>query len=212
MSQFCQPHPGEDKSGEIRPGEARPSEDMIPSETLQAMAATGDRDAEETLILRYSYMVRACARPLFLVGGDSEDLTQEGFLGLLDAIREFREDRDASFGTFAHTCIQNRLRSAVRSANRDKHLPLNASLSLESGEAAPELTAPVSPEEVVIAQEERYEGLERMKQNLSTLERKVLDHYLDGLSYEEIARAVGKDVKGVDNAVQRIRRKLTRRS
>ena len=202
MSQFCQ----------ARPSEICPGEDIVSSETLQAMAAAGDRDAEETLILRYSYMVRACARPLFLAGGDSEDLTQEGFLGLLDAIREFKSDRDASFGTFANTCIRNRLRSAVRSANRDKHRPLNASLSLESDEAAPEVTlaAPANPEELVIAQEESHEGLERIKQSLSPLERKVLDHYLDGLSYEEIAQAVGKDVKGVDNAVQRIRRKLTR--
>ena len=200
MSQFCQ----------APASKSHPGEDIVSSEALQAMAAAGDRNAEEALILRYSYMVRACARPLFLAGGDSEDLTQEGFLGLLDAIREFKSDRDAGFGTFAMTCIRNRLRSAVRSANRDKHRPLNASLSWESGEAAPELMAPLGPEELVIAQEERHEDLERMRQSLSPLERKVLDHYLDGLSYEEIARAVGKDVKGVDNAVQRIRRKLTR--
>ncbi len=182
----------------------------LPSEALQRMAASGDRDAEERLILRYGYMVRACARPLFLAGGDSEDLIQEGFLGLLDAIREFDGDRDAAFATFARVCIRNRLRSAIRSANRDKHLPLNASLSWESEAAVPAMPAPASPEEMVIAREESLEGLERMRQSLSPLERKVLDHYLDGLSYEEIARAVGKDVKGVDNAVQRIRRKLTR--
>lgn len=182
----------------------------LPDEILQNLAASGDRSAQEALLLRYNYMVRACARPLFLAGGDSEDLIQEGLLGLLDAIREFKGDRDAAFATFAQTCIRNRLRSAVRSANRDKHRPLNSSVSWESDPAAPELTTPESPEEMVIAREEHHEGLERIRQTLSPLERRVLDHYLDGLSYEEIARATGRDVKSVDNAVQRIRRKLTR--
>ncbi len=182
----------------------------LPDETLQKMAASGDRGAEETLILRYNRVVRACARPLFLAGGDSEDLIQEGFLGLLDAIREFRSDRDASFSTFAQTCIRNRLRSAVRSASREKHALLNSALSWESDDVEPKLTAPPSPEEVLIAREERSEGLERLKSGLSPLECTVLDHYLCGLSYEEIAKATGKDVKSVDNAVQRIRRKLTR--
>lgn len=182
----------------------------MPDELLQRMAAAGDRQAEETLILRYSHVVRSRARALFLVGGDSEDLIQEGLLGLLDAVREFDPQRDASFATFAQVCIRNRLRSALRRANRGKHLPLNSSLSWESDEIERRLAAPPSPEELVIAQEERDEGLERIKQDLSPLERKVLDRYLDGLSYQEIALAVGRDVKSVDNAVQRIRRKLSR--
>lgn len=182
----------------------------MPDELLQELAARGDQPAEEALILRYSYVVRSCARPLFLAGGDSEDLIQEGLLGLLDAVREFKPSRDATFATFARVCIRNRLRSAIRRAGRGKHLPLNSSLSWESDDVEQRLSAPPSPEELVIAREERSEGLERMKEGLSHLERKVLDHYLDGLSYEEIAQAVGKDVKSVDNAVQRIRRKLSR--
>lgn len=182
----------------------------LPDENLQSMAASGDRSAQEALLLRYNYMVRACARPLFLAGGDSEDLIQEGFLGLLDAIREFKGDKDASFATFARVCIRNRLRSAVRTANRDKHVPLNSSVAWEGDEVAAELAAPPSPEEMLIAREEHNEGLERIRQSLSPLERKILDRYLDGLSYEEIAQATGRDVKSVDNAVQRIRRKLSR--
>lgn len=184
----------------------------LSDEDLQKKAAQGDRAAEEELLLRYSRTVRSCARPLFLAGGDSEDLIQEGFLGLLDAIREFREDRDAAFGTFAQTCIRNRLRSAVRSAARAKHQPLNASLSWESGEVEGALAPPPGPEEMVIAREERSEDLERLTAELSPLERTILGHYLSGLSYEEIARAIHRPAKSVDNAVQRIRRKLARHS
>lgn len=181
-----------------------------PDEILQKMAAAGDREAEEALILRYSRTVRACARPLFLAGGDSEDLIQEGFLGLLDAVREFQSGRDASFATFAQVCIRNRMRSAVRSATRAKHQPLNSSLSWERDDVEPAVGAPLGPEEMIIAREEDHEGLERLRQGLSPLERKVLEHYLDGLSYEEIARLTHKSAKSVDNAVQRVRRKLTR--
>lgn len=182
----------------------------ISDETLQKMAAAGDREAEEALILRYSRTVRSCARPLFLAGGDSEDLIQEGFLGLLDAVREFKPDRDAGFATFARVCIRNRLRSAVRSATRAKHRPLNSSLSWESGAVEQATSSPPDPEELLIAREEDHEGLERLKEGLSPLERTVLDHYLDGLSYEDIARITNRSTKSVDNAVQRIRRKLTR--
>ncbi len=182
----------------------------LPDGTLQSLAAAGDRDAQEALILRYSRTVRACARPLFLAGGDSEDLTQEGFLGLLDAIREFRPDRDASFATFAQVCIRNRLRSAVRSAARAKHSALNTSLSWEQDSVEQNLTAPPGPEELLIAQEDRAEDLRRLKRTLSPLEREILVHYLNGLSYHEIARATHRSAKSVDNAVQRIRRKLAR--
>ena len=182
----------------------------LPDQDLQRMASQGDRAAEETLLLRYGRTVRACARPLFLAGGDSEDLTQEGFLGLLDAIREFRPDRDASFSTFAQVCIRNRLRSAVRSATREKHTALNTSLSWEQDRAGFDLAAPPGPEELLIAQEDRAEGLRRLRRALSPLEREILQHYLNGLSYREIAQATHRSAKSVDNAVQRIRKKLAR--
>ncbi len=173
-------------------------------ENLCLRATQGDPGAEEALILRYGRVVRACARPLFLVGGDSEDLIQEGMLGLLDAIRQFDPQRDASFRTFAEVCVRNRLRSAVRADARSKNQPLNFSVSLDEaqGESAP----PLSPEEMMIDRESRQERLAR----LSPFENQVLGLYLTGVSYEDIGQRLQKSAKSVDNAVQRIRRKLAR--
>lgn len=182
-------------------------------ETLLAAARQGDRDAEEALILRYTRLARACARPLFLAGGDSEDLVQEGLMGLLDAIREFDGAQGAAFGTFAQTCVQNRLRSAVRSAAREKHMALNGAVPLEETEAGSEQRGmvPDNPEDVIIAREGWREEMDRLGRELSPFEREVLGQYLDGFSYQEIARATGRPPKAVDNAVQRIRRKVGRR-
>lgn len=185
--------------------------DRIDDEVLLTAARNGDRAAEETLIVRYTRLVRVCARPLFLAGGDSEDLVQEGLLGLLDAIREFDSGRDAGFATFARVCIQNRLRSAVRSAAREKHMALNAAVSLEGREAAKGGQEPGNPEDMIIAREAWREEMTRLGRELSSFEREVLGQYLDGFSYQEIAQATGKPPKAVDNAVQRIRRKLARR-
>lgn len=176
--------------------------------TLVTAAREGDRIAEETLILRYTRLVRSCARPLFLAGGDNEDLLQEGLLGLLDAIREFDCRRDAAFATFARVCVQNRLRSAVRSAAREKHMALNAAVPWEGQENG---LCPENPEDVIIAREAWREETARLGRELSAFEREVLGQYLEGLSYQEIARATGRSPKSVDNAVQRIRRKLARR-
>lgn len=180
-------------------------------EALLAAARGGDRAAEEELIVRYTRLVRVCARPLFLAGGDSEDLVQEGLLGLLDAIREFDSSRDAGFATFARVCIQNRLRSAVRSAAREKHMALNAAVPLEEREASEGGQEPGNPEDVIIAREAWREEMTRLGRELSPFEREVLGQYLDGFSYQEIAQATGRPLKAVDNAVQRIRRKLARR-
>lgn len=179
-------------------------------EALVAAARTGDPVAEEALILRYTRLVRACARPLFLAGGDSEDLVQEGLLGLLDAIREFDSRQGASFGTFARVCVQNRLRSAVRSAAREKHMALNAAVPWEGQETPEGGLGPENPEDLVIAREAWQEAAARLERELSSFEREVLGQYLEGFSYQEIARATGKPPKAVDNAVQRIRRKLAR--
>lgn len=180
-------------------------------EALLAAARGGDREAEEALIMRYTRLVRVCARPLFLAGGDSEDLVQEGLMGLLDAIREFDRRRDAGFSTFAQVCVRNRLRSAVRSAAREKHRALNAAVPWEGQEAQEGAPAPDNPEDMVIAQEAWREEVQRLGRELSPFEREVLGQYLDGFTYQEIARATGKSTKAVDNAVQRIRRKLARR-
>ncbi len=185
-------------------------------EFLCISAAEGDRAAEEHLALRYNRLVRMCARPYFLAGGDSEDLIQEGMIGLLSAIRTFQPEKDVIFRRYAEVCIQNRLRSAVRSAARDKHVPLNKSLSFQSSvfdessgsypfvAQTPRMDG---PEDMLISREERISQIKHLRSRLSGFENTVLDLYLDGLAYGEIARQLKKSSKSVDNAVQRIRRK-----
>lgn len=186
---------------------------------LQKLAADGDRFAEEQLAMRYTRLVRICARPFYLKGGDSEDLIQEGMFGLLSAIRNFKPEFNASFKTFAEVCIRNRLQSAVDSASCKKHVPLNDGVSLDSllsDESQIPLLAYTemlrrTPEEQVLARENKESTeefyLSFIKQ-LSKFEALVLDFYLKGLSYKEIARETDKDEKAIDNAIQRIRRKL----
>ena len=189
----------------------------LSDETLCKMAASGDRIAEEELAVRYNRLVRICARPFFLAGGDSEDLIQEGMLGLLSAIRSFQPEKAASFRTYAEICIKNRLVSAVRAAASGKHTPLNSSISFETPSfdgnadflslmAAGLLQK--NPEDLLIGREELQEHLDTAKGQLSGFEANVLSFYLDGLSYQEIALQVKRSPKSVDNAVQRIRRKL----
>lgn len=178
--------------------------DEYSDEELCALVAKGCRDAEEELVKRYFRQVRICARPYFLAGGDSEDLIQEAMFGLLKAIREFEPSHDARFGTFAEVCIRNRIRSAVTSAARSKHAPLNDSIPFET----PMLGSDASPEELYISREEETERLARLGRQLSALEREVLTRFLLGLSYQEISEQVGRPIKSVDNAVQRIRRKV----
>ena len=186
-------------------------------EELCVMAAAGDREAEELLVTRYYGMVRACARPLFLVGGDGEDLIQEGMFGLIQAIREYNADKAASFRTYAEICIRSRLYSALRAAGRSKHYPLNESISLDtpffdstsytSGALDPSHT---DPERLIIDRDYVAGLLESTRKQLSEFEAKILGYYLEGLSCHEIAKAVGKSPKSVDNAVQRVRRKAAR--
>jgi len=184
---------------------------------LQQLSIAGDREAEESLAARYMYLVRACARPLFLAGGDSEDLIQEGTFGLVSAIRQFTPDSETPFKVFAEHCIRMRLFSAIKSASRLKHFPLNDGVSFEQLSedprvhlsAIPELFRR-SPEELVLARESKEELYTTFSQCLSKFERRVLNLYLDGLSYREIAEALGREAKAVDNAVQRIRHKLAR--
>ena len=172
-------------------------------ESLCRLAASGDPLAETELVGRYTRLVRVCARPLFLAGGDSEDLIQEGMLGLLAAIR-----------TYAEICVRSRLYAAVRAAQRDKHFPLNHSVSFETplfdGTSAHLFSSEESPEDVVIGREELRERLDALKGQLSGFEAEILSYYLGGLSCAEIASQVGRSTKSVDNAVQRIRRKVAR--
>lgn len=183
---------------------------------LQELAAVGNRQAEERLVVKYMRLVRRCSRPFFLVGGAPEDLIQEGMLGLLSAIRQYDPKQNAAFKTYAELCIKNRLLSAVKTDSRLKHNPLNDGVPLDSllsEESQIPLLAYTelfrrTPEEQVLARENKMELQQSFKRCLSPMERNVLRLYLDGLSYQEIAEQTGKPIKAVDNAIQRIRRKL----
>ena len=184
-------------------------------EELCLLAKTGDRLAEELLVMRYFRIVRTCSRPFFLIGGDSEDLTQEGMIGLMNAVREYDPEKAASFRTFAEICIRNQLYSVLRWAAGDRHSPLNQSVPLDtpffdsnSYTSGTSNLAERNPEDFLIEQERARSLLSGVRKQLSEFEAKILGYYLDGLSCREIAEAVGRSPKSVDNAVQRIRRKM----
>lgn len=188
---------------------------MQSDEELCLLAASGNRLAEEALVTRYNRLVRTCARPFFLAGGDSEDLTQEGMVGLITAVREYDAGKEASFRTFAEICIRSRLYSVLRASARDKQQPLNQSLSLDDSHfdsnpltSGTNNLAQRNPEDFLIDREHTAALLSGVRKQLSEFEAKILGYYLDGLSCREIAKTVGRPPKSVDNAVQRIRRKV----
>ncbi len=190
---------------------------MQSDEELCLLAASGNRLAEEALVTRYNRLVRTCARPFFLAGGDSEDLTQEGMVGLITAVREYDAGKEASFRTFAEICIRSRLYSVLRASARDKQQPLNQSLSLDDSHfdsnpltSGTNNLAQRNPEDFLIDREHTAALLSGVRKQLSEFEAKILGFYLDGLSCREIAKAVNKPPKSVDTAVQRIRRKVAR--
>lgn len=170
----------------------------------------GNIRAEETLVRRYTRLVRALARPYFLYGGDFEDLLQEGLLGLLSAIREYDASGGASFRTYAEVCIRRRLYSAIRWANREKNAPLNFAEPLAEDPGDLVTSEEEMPEERLLRRERYQELTSAIRSLLSPLERQVLELYLQGLSYDEIGRQTGKGAKASDNAVQRIRKKVAR--
>ncbi len=189
----------------------------LSDEELQRLAVSGDRDAEERLVEKYSRLVRACARPFFLAGGDSEDLIQEGMLGLIYALRDYNPCGGASFKTYADLCIRRRIYSAIKSAAGSKHAPLNDYVPLEapSFDGEPLRTESIlhaafrrEPEDLLIDKERSDEILSDFAVHLSGLEAEIMGLYLKGLSYREIAKKINKPLKSVDNAVQRVRRKL----
>ena len=187
---------------------------MYSDNELITMSHQGNELAEEELAKRYSKLVRICARPYFLAGGDSEDLIQEGMLGLLSAIRKYDPNNGTSFKTYAEQCIRNRLITAIESASRFKHTPLNDGVSFEElmskepagYHSAYEDAFHRQTEEQVLAKEQTEHIIEHTS-ILSKFEGDVLGMYLAGMSYREIAAQLGKPEKSIDNAVQRIRKK-----
>lgn len=185
--------------------------EQLTDEELIEKINAGENACMDVLIERYKRRVRNQARPLYLIGGDSDDLIQEGMLGLFKAIRDYRPEKSDSFEAFAVLCISRQLYSAIQAAGRLKHAPLNSyvELSPELGEHAEGLKGK-SPEELLIDQE-NIESLRAEILKVATpLEQEILTAYLSGQSYTEIAQRLNKEPKSIDNALQRIRRKLRR--
>ena len=179
-------------------------------EEVAGLIASGDQDAEEYLAKKYLPLVKKISRKFFLMGGESEDLIQEGTFGLVSAIRKYSASSGVPFSSFAEICIKNRIISAVKSSSSNKHTPLNAGISLDEidFDFLPEYTDR-SAEEYVIASESRSEFSDYVSGRLSRFEKQVLSLYLDGLSYLDISEKMGKKPKSIDNAIQRIRKKLS---
>lgn len=187
---------------------------------LIALAKQGNPDAYERLVRRYYGFVRLKASSYFLAGGDSDDLIQEGLVGLYKAIRDYRTDRESSFRNFAELCITRQIITAVKTATRNKHTPLNQYVSFSSspagssGEGEPTLDEMIpgptvhDPVNQVISSEELRALVACLSTVLSDLESRVLSLYLDGHSYEDVGRRLECDTKTVDNALQRVKRKV----
>ncbi len=189
-------------------------------EELVDHAKGGDDRAAEFLISKYRNFVRVKAKAYFLIGADREDIIQEGMIGLYKAIRDFRRDKLSSFRAFAELCITRQIITAIKTATRQKHIPLNSYISLnkpiydeDSDRTLLDVISSMKvsdPEELVINQEASATMRERIRKNLSELECKVLTAYLEGKSYQEMANELNRHVKSIDNALQRVKRKLER--
>lgn len=194
--------------------------ERLEDEEIVEQVHAGSSEALEYLINKYKNFVRAKARSYFLIGADREDIVQEGMIGLYKAIRDFKEDKLSSFKAFAELCITRQIITAIKTATRQKHIPLNSYVSLdkpiydeESDRTLLDVisgTKALDPEELIINQEE-FDDIElKMAEILSDLERKVLSLYLDGRTYQEISEDLNRHVKSIDNALQRVKRKLER--
>ncbi len=197
-----------------------PLVDWNDDEQLVRLAKTGNADAIKRLLTKYHYFVRMKSYSYFIAGGDGDDLIQEGYIGLYKAIRDYREDRARSFRSFAELCVTRQIITAIKTASRQKHSPLNTYLSFShcpagSGGYDDRTLADMIPSGrtsdpvmQVISREELESLTDCLQRLLSPLEGQVLRHYLEGHSYEVIAEMIGHDTKTVDNALQRIKRKV----
>ena len=193
--------------------------DTMQDEEIVAIAQReGDGEALEYLLNKYKNFVRAKARSYFLIGADHEDIVQEGMIGLYKAIRDYRIDRSASFHAFAELCVTRQIITAIKTATRQKHIPLNSYVSLNRPiyEEDPDRTlldviteeVPSNPESMLIDREDLSLIEGRIGEMLSDLEIEVLIRYIEGKSYQEISEEMNRHVKSIDNALQRIKRKL----
>ncbi len=190
---------------------------QLSDEELLARYMDGDKAVVDFLMDKYKYLVRGQASNMFLLGADHEDLLQEGMIGLFKAVRDYDPGRDASFQTFAKLCISRQIYTAVEASNRHKHAPLNSYTSLsetdselrqEIRDRLMEMTSIESPETMFIDKENMAQLEARLRAELSTLEKQVLDLYFIGMSTREIAAILGRTEKATDNALQRLKSKL----
>jgi RNA polymerase sporulation-specific sigma factor len=195
------------------------SYDEMEDEAIVDLIRDGDNDAMDYLINKYKNYVRAKARTYFLIGADREDIIQEGMIGLYKAIRDYEEEKISSFRAFAELCITRQIITAIKAATRQKHIPLNSYVSLHkpvfnNGSERTTLMDVIiggkiaNPEELLIGQENLEFIEQRMGEILSNLECQVLSLYLQGKAYYEIAEEMNRDIKSIDNALQRVKKKL----
>ena len=186
-------------------------------EEVVLLAQNGDGQALAYLLNKYKNFVRSKARSYFLIGADHEDIVQEGMIGLYKAIRDFQPSRLSSFRSFAELCVKRQIITAIKAATRQKHVPLNSYVSLNKplyDEESDRTLLDViegrvtNPEDLYISQEDLARIQTQITEVLSDLERQVLDAFMDGKSYQEIAELLGRHVKSIDNALQRVKRKL----
>jgi RNA polymerase sporulation-specific sigma factor len=204
------------KEAESLQGEER-FRDMT-DEQIVKLAQEADGMALEYLLNKYKNFVRSKARSYFLIGADHEDIVQEGMIGLYKAIRDFKEDKLSSFRAFAELCITRQIITAIKTATRQKHIPLNSYVSLnkpiyeeESDRTLLDVITEgwvTNPEDLLISKEDLSSIEGQIGEMLSGLEKQVLFYYLDGKSYQEISEDLGRHVKSIDNALQRVKRKL----
>ena len=190
-------------------------------EELIASAQNGNEEAMAVLLERYKSLVRALSRPLFLMDGDQDDLLQEGMIGLYKAIQTFQDQKNASFETL---CIKRQLYSAIKASNRKKNIPLNSYISIDNAQDptnaelekifvtdAAQAMRQKSPEDIIIGQENVENAQKKMFMHLSNMEKQVLELFLQGLTYQEIAQKMEKSPKTIDNALQRIKKKVAKK-
>jgi len=190
----------------------------LEDEEIVLLGRRGDKNATEFLINKYKSLVKAKARTYFLIGADREDVVQEGMIGLYKATRDYRHDKSMAFKTFAELCITRQMITAVKNATRQKHIPLNTYISLnrkvyddDSDKSYIDMISyqiVLDPEQLLITKEEASGIENKMGEILSSFEWEVLSLYLNGKSYTEIAKELNKPVKSIDNALQRVKKKV----
>ncbi len=190
--------------------------DLSDNELLELINKEKNNDAMETLIKRFGPLVTRQSRSLYIIGADEEDLIQEGMIGLIKAVNDYKADKGASFKTFAFMCVRRQMLTAINNSNNRKNIPLNHYISIY-GDGNGDYVSPLdeidsgvitNPEDIMLARLQESDLIKVIESKLSKFEHQVLDEYLTGASYEEIGERLGKTAKSIDNAVQRIRAKL----